>query len=473
MRRRQGDERELDGVVDERGDDERGDERGVDERGVDERGVGDGVEHERERERHGADAEPDRHGHDDDDGGGELDGDPADAEPDRHGHGHGRDDGGRDDGDPADAEPDKPLRGAMGRGRGRGRRLGRGAGRVLSLEWRRWLVENVARGADGGALAAILAGAGVPAGEAWLRIAEARAWVTAARAGEGARAGEAERRARAEVEEAAEARASAEARARRAEAALRLRAALRGPIERRATPTAAEFFAAYWATNTPVILTDLVRRWPAFGRWGAEDLRARFGEVEVEAEIGRGGDPAPDVNFAAHRRRIRLGDFVDRALAAGVSDDLYMIAQNRNLARPELRPLLDEVWLPEGYFAVDRLAGGAALWFGPAGTVTRLHHDCSNILLCQVVGRKRVRLGAPEDPALLAAARGVYSAIDPEAGSGAAVLEDMTLEPGEALFIPVGWWHHVRALELSVSVALNAFARANDFGWYMPGRGAG
>ncbi|MEZ4384082.1 MAG: cupin-like domain-containing protein [Nannocystaceae bacterium] len=348
---------------------------------------------------------------------------------------------------------------ASGRGRPRLRRLGRVAGglvaaasrrQALSLEWRRWLADNLAAGVDPGELREVLTQAGVPAREVALRLREAS---------EGA------------------ARARLHARqAERAALALRLADALRAPtVARRETPPAAEFFARYWETNTPVILTDLVPRWPAFGRWGPAYFRERFAEVEVEFEADRAGDRDCDANFAAHRRAGRFADYIDRVLAAGPSNDLYAIAQNHNLRRPELRPLFADLRLPPGYFAEERLPGGAALWFGPAGTVTSLHHDTSNILFCQVLGRKRLRLAAPGDPALLGAARGVYSRIDPEdvglAGpeDGGPRLFDVELAAGEALFIPVGWWHHVRALDLSVSLALNAFRRPNSFPWYVPG----
>ncbi|MCB9570386.1 MAG: cupin-like domain-containing protein, partial [Myxococcales bacterium] len=319
--------------------------------------------------------------------------------------------------------------------------------RVLALPWRRWLADNLARGADPAALAELLRGAGVPEREIARRTLEAGEAVALAQA--------------------------ARRRAERAEQVLRLHAALRGEaitIERRTTPDADEFFERYWATSTPVILSDLVPRWPAFGRWSPAHLRERYGEVEIEAELGRAGDVDPDINYLRHRQTLRLADYVDRVLAAGESDDLYLIARNHNLTRPGLRPLLDDLALPPGYFDEARIADGAALWFGPAGTLTRLHHDCSNILFCQVVGRKRLRLGAPDDLALLGATRGVYSRIDPEAAAGSgARFVDLTLAPGEALFLPVGWWHHVRALDLSISVALNAFARPNTFDWYKPG----
>ncbi len=338
-------------------------------------------------------------------------------------------------------------------------------GRVLSPAWRRWLEENLGAGVDPESLRGTLLAEGVPPAEATLRLAEA-----AKRAA----------RARPEVEDRAERAAKhgeeAAKRAARAEQVLRLRASLRGEtIERRPTPVAEEFFAAYWRTNTPVILTDLVRRWPAFHRWSLPALRERFGDLKIEYEGGRAADPECDIRHLDHRRAGTFAEYIDRVGASAPGNDLYLIANNRTLARPGFRPLFEDLILPPGYFAEERLASGSALWLGPAGTVTSLHHDTSNILFCQVVGRKRVRLGAPEDPALLANGRGVYSRLDPESpqlpgpAEGGPHFFDIELAPGEALFIPVGWWHHVRALDRSISVALNAFARANVFDWYKPG----
>jgi ribosomal protein L16 Arg81 hydroxylase len=50
------------------------------------------------------------------------------------------------------------------------------------------------------------------------------------------------------------------------------------------------------------------------------------------------------------------------------------------------------------------------------------------------------------------------------------IVRDFVVGPGDALFIPVGWWHHVRALDVSVSLAINGFAKPNRYDWLVPAR---
>jgi hypothetical protein len=66
----------------------------------------------------------------------------------------------------------------------------------------------------------------------------------------------------------------------------------------------------------------------------------------------------------------------------------------------------------------------------------------------------------------------LYSRANAETGEllpkGVQVL-DLTVAAGEALFIPAGYWHQVRALDVSISLALNGFRRVNSFDWFRPG----
>jgi hypothetical protein len=241
-------------------------------------------------------------------------------------------------------------------------------------------------------------------------------------------------------------------------------------------PGADAFFERFVATGTPAVFTDVVRHWPAFGRWTPASLAGRFGDVVVRITDERERDPDYDARHADHTREITLRAYVERVLATtGETNDFYMVANNKNLGDSPLAALLDDVRFPEGTVATERLAAATALWLGPAGTVTPLHHDTSNILFAQVFGRKRYRMIAPREIAVMDGARAMYAGVDPEKPDlerypwwPDVTVKDEILEPGDLLFIPVGWWHHVRALDASISLATNAFVTPNRFDWYVP-----
>jgi hypothetical protein len=251
-------------------------------------------------------------------------------------------------------------------------------------------------------------------------------------------------------------------------------ASARWRVERLPFPGVELFYQRHVAANLPVIFTDLATHWPAFSRWSPDDFAQRFGDVEVSVTLGRESDPAYDMHHAKLASRMSLRELVARIAAVGESNDLYMVAQDENL-RGALGALLDEIALPDGLLAMDRVMGGSALWFGPAGTVTPLHHDTSTILFCQVYGRKRFVLIPPWELDVCDGATAMYAGVDPERPDRARFpwfddvwVESVTLEPGDALLLPVGWWHHVRALDTSISVALNNLLIPNRFDDYLP-----
>jgi Cupin-like domain len=250
----------------------------------------------------------------------------------------------------------------------------------------------------------------------------------------------------------------------------------RARVERRTTPPADEFFRDYWAAHRPVVLTDATARWPALRKWTPAYFRRHFGDAMIEITAGREADPFYDMNFPAHRRRMRMDRFIDLVLAAGTSNDLYMVSNNHTMRRPRFRALLGDVRPPRDLF--EPLAPGAtSLWIGPAGTVTPLHHDTTNILFAQIHGRKRVELISPQETALLLdPVHGFYSPVDLDALEGAPHpalrqmrIKQVVLDPGDALYIPAGWWHRVTSLDVSISFSLLGFRRPNNFDWYRPG----
>lgn len=327
---------------------------------------------------------------------------------------------------------------------------------VVHPRWRRWAAENLARGATRSQVQAELVAAGVTE-------VVARELVAAL------------------VDDAAMSVARELAsRVAALELVLRLRLdrhagpQARTTIERTRMPDAETFVARHWQTSTPAIFTDVVTSWPAMTRWGRADLLERFADVDVEICVGRCTIDRPDAEWRSLRRTVSMREFLARIDAASPANDVYMIARNAGLCRPELAPLLDDMSLPLDVFGPALVPRRLGLWIGGAGTHSPMHHDLDDSVLCQVVGRKRVRLAPPEAVALLDGSRGVYSWWDPRdpepIDAGPAPLLEFVLEPGEMLYIPSGWWHQVDALDFSISVNALHFPWPNDHAWYLPGR---
>lgn len=225
------------------------------------------------------------------------------------------------------------------------------------------------------------------------------------------------------------------------------------------------FYADFFFANRPIILQGLMQGWSATERWTPADLKSRFGEVNVEVMIGRDDDPDYEYNWENHCAEIKLGEYIDQIVAAGASNNRYLVAHNHVLDLPGMEDLRSDFACPAGFLNPDSSESPyVRFWLGPAGTLTPLHCDDCNILFGQVTGHKQVRLIAPYFYPRLYNTVEYMSEVDLENIDFARfpIMRDVpilevTLKPGEFLFIPIGWWHWVRSLELSTSLTFTNF----------------
>jgi hypothetical protein len=230
------------------------------------------------------------------------------------------------------------------------------------------------------------------------------------------------------------------------------------------------FLDLYYAASRPLLVGGEMRDWPALQLWNPEYLAGKIGDAPIEYQGGREANASYELDKERHRKVMPFDRFV-RTIAAEPSNDAYLTAYNSARNAEALAPLTDDLGFLDKFLTRDSAFPHGMPWIGPAESFTPLHHDLTNNFLCQLVGRKHVKLVPPSETPKLYNDRHVFSAVgDLDAAdlasrfplAASARFYDLVLQPGEILFIPVGWWHQVRALDFSVSMTCTNFIWPND-----------
>lgn len=237
-------------------------------------------------------------------------------------------------------------------------------------------------------------------------------------------------------------------------------------VPRRHALGAHAFFADFYHAHQPVLLSGLIDHWPAREKWSLDYLQAKHGFALIRAQWERESDPDYELNSIAHGETRPFAEFLGKLRTP--NNDVYMTANNHEHNRRTLSALWDDVADIPGYLAPVPGRDGF-LWMGPKGTITPWHHDLTNNLLLQIAGTKRVLLAASHDIALMRNTRHCFSGwagekLEPgPATADRPKILSVDIMPGEILFIPVGWWHHVEALDVTIGMSFTNFAADNDF----------
>jgi hypothetical protein len=224
----------------------------------------------------------------------------------------------------------------------------------------------------------------------------------------------------------------------------------------------------------PVILQGLARGWPLAQRGleshdSAATYLKRF--CSKKATMVYVGDPAikgrffynPDfTGFNFDRQRLTLAECIDRVLMHAndpKAPALYAGSTDVDIYLPGLRSEND-LMLDHPTFSGNPPI--ISIWIGNR-TVASAHYDQSHNLACCMIGRRRFTLFPPEQihnlyPGPLDPTPGgqVVSAVDfadpdfarfPRFRQAIEAGQSAELAPGDVLFYPALWWHHVEALD--------------------------
>ena len=243
-------------------------------------------------------------------------------------------------------------------------------------------------------------------------------------------------------------------------------------LERRIGMGTQEFLEQYYAPARPVILVGEMADWPALTRWTPQYLRNLIGSEVVEYQGGRNANARFEMEKDLHRSLAPFDLFIDAITGNEAGNDAYITAYNSDRNQEALAPLTQDMGFLDKFLTRNGAAPDGMPWIGPAGTVTSLHHDLTNNFIAQLVGRKRLTVLPAGEVGRLYNHRHVFSQIadldDPKLDMtlyprlADATLYDVVLGPGDILFMPVGWWHQVKALDFSVTMTFTNFRWPNE-----------
>lgn len=239
-------------------------------------------------------------------------------------------------------------------------------------------------------------------------------------------------------------------------------------VDRRSGLSEQEFIERYRDPRRPVVLGDAARAWPLYGQGNPDYFRSRYGEHVVRV---RGHD-------------YRLRELID-LLQASTVDRPGPYPCKFEIAK-SFRELLPEVTPRFAYSLPDRQANprvpqrlfdavnNLEIFFGgPGGEFPYLHYDVMRLhaWITQIHGDKEFTLYAPDQEHLL------Y--VNPDMPWQSSIrnhhhpdyeryplfrqarCKKVVVHAGETLFLPCGWWHTARSLDMTISVAFDQLGTDN------------
>jgi len=221
----------------------------------------------------------------------------------------------------------------------------------------------------------------------------------------------------------------------------------------------------YYEPGTPVVIKNLAKDWPASTKWNWDYFKQLVGDKKVPLYNNVKSDAYTPINKADDYKT--FGEYID------------MISKGPAAWRIFLFNIFDHApGLTKDFTWPEHLMKGFVkkypmLFTGGAGSITHLHFDIdlSHILHTQFAGRKRVLMFPFEEQHKLyrkpfeVLSMADFSHYYKENGSpdyekfpALKLAEgfDFILEPGDTLFMPAGYWHHMEYLDSGFAMSLRA-----------------
>jgi len=216
----------------------------------------------------------------------------------------------------------------------------------------------------------------------------------------------------------------------------------------------------YFMPLKPVVITDMAKSWPAIKKWTPGFFREQHGDKQVK--VYDGNFIVPGKSYMSQARILSLTEYID--IVTTTSQDLRMFLYN---IKTEIPKLLEDLTFPS---LVDGLSRNFVfMFFGCKESVTQMHFDIdmSHVFHTAIYGKKTISLFPFEQGKNLHrypfTCRSYVDIHNPDFVQYPGLKKvkgfQTVLEPGETLYIPSGYWHHIVYDEASCAISLRCSSR--------------
>ena len=228
-----------------------------------------------------------------------------------------------------------------------------------------------------------------------------------------------------------------------------------------------EFNSEYLYKGIPVILEGKLTDWPALHAWTPQFFKTHFPDVPLSAIVNQ--PEKGSIGFLRHEEYVREISF------SKVVDLLEQQEEKCRIGEVpiDMLPGIDKYFDFNDFLDSRNKINTTLFWIGSRGTKSNLHWDMWDNFLAEIYGTKTVVLYSPQQTKYLYPFEGYVRAsrIDPYYPDFDTYpkYRDVSvqigkLEPGDMLFFPKGWWHHLRNVD--PTIALNCFFGQGASLWY-------
>ena len=233
-------------------------------------------------------------------------------------------------------------------------------------------------------------------------------------------------------------------------------------IERVETISKEDFYNHYIKKQKPLVIQKLTKDWPAYEKWNLNYIKTIAGDKIVPLYDDRPVSHKDGFN-AAHAT-MKMADYIDLLQSKPTNYRIFLYDLMKEV--PVLQN--DFKWPKIGLRLVKQLP---MLFFGGENSKVFMHYDIdySNILHFHFHGKKQCMLFAPDQTPFLykvphaLIAREDIDFDNPDFDKFPALQKTKglitTLEHGEMLYMPEGYWHYMKYLTPGFSMSLRAFPR--------------